>query len=116
MTRLVPVPKVFTTLIGPVVAAAGTIAVICAVESMLKEAAARPLKRTAETPAKLEPEITTTESGAPLVGAKLEITGFPSPERTPRFTEAELANKSSLSVALAVRTYGPGDDGDQAAV
>jgi hypothetical protein len=104
MTMLVPVPKVFTTLIGPVVAAAGTIAVICVVESMLKEAAARPLKRTAETPAKLEPEITTTESGAPLAGEKLKITGIPSPERTPTVTGDELVAKDSLSVALAVRT------------
>jgi hypothetical protein len=66
---------------GPVVAAEGTVAVICVSESTLKLALA-PLNVTAVTPAKFTPVITTEELAVPLAGVKEVIEGEPSPERT----------------------------------
>jgi hypothetical protein len=73
--ELVAVPPGVVTEIGPVVAPAGTIAVICVEESTLKLAAAVPLNPTALAPVKLVPVITTLVPAGPPAGEKPEIVG-----------------------------------------
>ena len=79
--ELVPVPYGFVTAIGPVVAAEGTVAVICVSELTVK-LALTPLNVTAVIPAKFPPVIVTEELAMPLAGVKEVIEGEPSPERT----------------------------------
>jgi hypothetical protein len=72
---LVPVPADVITLIVPVDAVIGTVAVIC--ESLLtaKVALVVPIV-TFDAPVKLVPVITTLLLGNPIVGAKLDIPGI----------------------------------------
>jgi hypothetical protein len=76
---LVPVPDGLVMLIGPVVAVAGTVAVICV--SLLTTnplpglPALTPLNFTAVAPVKLAPIIVTLAPTGPLVGLKLVIVG-----------------------------------------
>ena len=70
----VPPPPV-TTLRGPVMAPAETVAVIEVAEPTAKLAAATPLKRTAEASVKLVPVMVTTVPAPPLVGVKLLMVG-----------------------------------------
>jgi hypothetical protein len=74
--ELVPVPTGVTTLIGPVVAPAGTVAVIFA-EELTTNVAAVPLKATAVAPAKFTPLMVTDVPTRPLFGVKLVIAGNP---------------------------------------
>ena len=71
---LVPVPTDVVTEIGPVVAAAGTVAVILVAELTVKPALV-PLNLTAVTPAKLLPLIVTLVPTGPLVGVNEVIVG-----------------------------------------
>jgi len=71
---LEPVPAGATTLIGPVVALAGTVAVICALESTWN-VARMPLNRTAVAPVKFAPDITTLAPTAPPAGVKPVMRG-----------------------------------------
>jgi hypothetical protein len=64
---VVAVPAGFVTLIGPVVALAGTVAVICVFEST-PYVAATPLNLTAVVPEKLTPVMTTLAPTPPLPG------------------------------------------------
>jgi hypothetical protein len=73
--ELDPVPPGVVTEIGPLVAPAGTIAVICVEESTLKLAAPVPLNATNVAPVKLVPVITTLVPAGPLAGEKPEIVG-----------------------------------------
>jgi hypothetical protein len=75
LVALVAVPPGVVTAIGPVVAPAGTVAVICVERSTLKVAALTPLKVTEVAPVKFVPVITTLSPVPPLVGEKLEIVG-----------------------------------------
>src|ERR1039457_5268720 len=71
---LAAVPPSVWTRIRPEVAPAGTVAVICAVESIVK-AALVPLKVTLVANTRFVPVITTLVPAAPLVGEKPEIAG-----------------------------------------
>ena len=66
--ELVAVPFGVVTLIAPVVAPAGTVAVICVSETTVKEVAAVPLKLTEVAPVKLEPVMLMLEPIAPEIG------------------------------------------------
>src|SRR5581483_806901 len=68
------VPPGVVTLMGPVVAFGGTVAVICVVELKVKEAL-RPLKVTAEAESKLVPVMMTFVPAAPLAGEKPRMIG-----------------------------------------
>src|SRR5438309_8576365 len=74
LLALVAVPPGVVTLIGPLVAPLGTVAVIEVAELTLKVALTA-LKVTAVAPLKLVPLIVTTVPTAPLVGVKLVIVG-----------------------------------------
>jgi hypothetical protein len=67
-------PGVVVTPIAPVVALAGTVAVICVLESTTN-VALMPLNRTDVTPAKLAPAIATLEPGMPVAGVNPVIRG-----------------------------------------
>jgi hypothetical protein len=69
------VPEGVVTLIGPVVAPDGTLAVICVSESWVKDVAGVPLKVTDVAPTRCSPVIATLVSTAPLPGVKLVIVG-----------------------------------------
>src|SRR5205807_203639 len=71
---LVAVPPEVATLIGPLVAPLGTVAVIEVAEPAVK-LALTPLKRTAVAPLKLVPLIVTVVPTGPLAGEKLVIVG-----------------------------------------
>src|SRR3989442_1019788 len=74
LVALVAVPPGVVTLIAPLVAPLGTVAVICVSEFTVKEAAA-PLNATAVAPAKCEPLIVTPAPTGPLAGLKEESLG-----------------------------------------
>src|SRR5882762_5552727 len=71
---LLAVPPAVVTLIGPVVAPAGTVAVIAVAEFTVKLALV-PLNRTAVAPVKFVPLIVTVVPTGPLLGVKLAIVG-----------------------------------------
>jgi hypothetical protein len=96
------------TVIIPVVAEAGTVAVIWFKETTVN-AASTPLNFS-EVPAptaKLSPEMVTKLPATPLVGVKEVKIGCPLPDKTLRFTTGEIPTAFSLSVAFAVRTWTP---------
>ena len=72
--ELVPVPADVVTRTGPVVAAAGTVAVIC-VEEFTTNVASTPLKDTVLVPVKPAPLITTEVPTGPFVGLSEVMTG-----------------------------------------
>jgi hypothetical protein len=72
---LVPVPTGVVMLSRPVVAAAGTVAVIAVADVTVKLVAAVPLNRTAVAPVKFVPLIVTLVPASPLVGVKLVMVG-----------------------------------------
>jgi hypothetical protein len=74
LEALVAVPPGVVTLMGPVVAPAGTVAVIWVAESTANEAEA-PLKRAAVAPVKAVPVTVTFVPTGPLAGVKDEIVG-----------------------------------------
>src|SRR5262245_1936038 len=74
LVALAAVPPGVATVIGPVVAFAGTVAVICVLVLTVK-GAARPLNLTAVAPVKVRPEIVTAVPGAPAVGESAVIVG-----------------------------------------
>jgi hypothetical protein len=69
LVELVPVPSTVVTAIGPVVAPAGTVVVICVSEFTLK-AAATPSNVTSVAPVKPVPVTVTAVPTAPLCGVK----------------------------------------------
>ena len=71
---LMAVPPAVITVIGPVVAPAGTCAVICA-EVLTSKPAFTPLNRTAVAPVKFAPEMVTLVPAGPAVGLKPKIEG-----------------------------------------
>src|SRR5437016_2261686 len=74
LPALAAVPPAVVTLIGPVVAPSGTVAVIALAEFTVKLALV-PLNFTAVAPVRFVPLIVTLVPTAPLVGAKLVIVG-----------------------------------------
>src|SRR5438094_7806091 len=74
LAALLAVPSEVVTLIGPLVAPAGTVAVIAVAEPTVKLALV-PLNSTALAPVKLVPLIVTLVPTGPLLGVKLEIVG-----------------------------------------
>jgi hypothetical protein len=74
LLALLAVPAGLMTLIGPLVAPVGTVAVIVVAEFAVKLALV-PLNRTAEALVKLVPLMVTVAPGGPLVGVKLETVG-----------------------------------------
>ncbi|HKZ75432.1 MAG TPA: hypothetical protein VJ259_02085, partial [Actinomycetota bacterium] len=82
---LVPVPPGVVTLIFPVVAPEGTVAVICVPVLTVNVVAAVLLNVTAVAPVKLVPVITTGVPTGPLVGLKLVTVGAPA--NTVKFEE-----------------------------
>src|SRR5437016_2976292 len=72
---LVPVPAAVVTEIFPVVAVAGTVAVIWVSESTLKTEEPTPLNFTLVAPVKLRPVIVIAVPAVALVGAKLSTLG-----------------------------------------
>src|SRR3989441_3173369 len=74
LLALLAVPPGVVTLSGPLVAPAGTVAVIVVAEPTVKLALV-PLNRTAVAPLKLVPLIVTVVPTPPLVGEKLVIVG-----------------------------------------
>jgi hypothetical protein len=75
LVRLDPVPPGAVTLIGPVVAVAGTVAVICVAEFTVNVVAFTLLNETTVAPVKLVPVITTDVPTGPDVGVKDVIVG-----------------------------------------
>jgi hypothetical protein len=75
LVALIVVPSALVTLIGPVVAFNGTVAVICVSISTLNVVAFVPLKATADVVVKSMPVITTIVPTGPLVGLKLVMVG-----------------------------------------
>jgi hypothetical protein len=73
--RLDPVPPGVVTLIGPVVAVVGTVAVICVAEFTVNVVAATLLNVTAVAPVKFVPVITTDVPTGPDVGVNEVIVG-----------------------------------------
>src|SRR6187549_3959627 len=71
---LVATPPGVVTLMGPVVAPGGTVAVIW-IAVLTVKLAFRPLNRTAVVPEKFVPLITTFAPAGPLPGAKPEMDG-----------------------------------------
>ena len=95
-------------MITPVVAKAGTVAVIWFKESTVNTAST-PLNFT-EVPAptaKLSPTMVMRLPDTPLVGEKEAKVGCPLPDKTLRFTAGEIPTALSLSVPFAVRTWTP---------
>src|SRR5439155_16576584 len=74
LPALLAVPPEVVTLIGPLVAPAGTVAVI-AVAGLTVKLALVPLNRTALASVKLVPLIVTLVPTGPLAGVKLEMVG-----------------------------------------
>ena len=74
LVALLAVPPAVVTVIGPLVAPVGTVAVICVDESTLKVAVA-PLKRTALALSKALPVSVTVAPTGPVAGAKRERPG-----------------------------------------
>src|SRR5438093_3212745 len=74
LPALLAVPPAVVTLIGPVVAPAGTVAVIAVAEFTVNRRAV-PMNRTALAPVKLVPLIVTLVPTGPLVGVKLVMVG-----------------------------------------
>src|SRR5439155_20680131 len=72
LAALVAVPLGFCTWMGPLVEAAGTVAVICEFELTLN-VAPEPLKSTAVVPRKFAPAITTLVPAGPVPGEKPAI-------------------------------------------
>jgi len=99
---LVPVPNELVTEIFPLVAAAGTMAVIWVTEFTVYDVLAEPLKLTAVTPEKFLPVIVTEAPTAPLAGENEVIDGEPSPLNTENSTCDDVVTAPSLSVARAV--------------
>ena len=77
LVALVPVPRALVTLMGPLVAPAGTGTVIWLLELTTKPGADTPLKATAVVPVKFRPVMTTLVPLVPLVGVKLVRLGTP---------------------------------------
>jgi hypothetical protein len=75
LATLVDVPPGVVTETGPVVAPAGTVAVIWALESTVNDVAVTPLNLTALAPVRLVPVITTVAPTAPLAGRKEATVG-----------------------------------------
>ena len=73
---LVAVPPGEVTMIFPVFAPLGTVAVISVYESTLKLVACTPPKAMLDAPVKLSPSMVTTVSAGPLSGEKLVIWGI----------------------------------------
>jgi hypothetical protein len=76
LVALVAVPSGFVTVMGPVVAPVGTVAVICVAELTVKTAVV-PLNFTAVVPAKFVPVITTDLPTLPTVGENDVMVGMP---------------------------------------
>src|SRR5881396_2190686 len=103
LLALLAVPAEVVTLIDPLVAPAGTLAVIVLAEFTVKFALV-PLNRTAVAPVKLVPLIVTLVPTGPLAGVKLEIVGG---LETATVTGSDVHSTPSESLATAVSVCEP---------
>jgi hypothetical protein len=103
LAALVAVPPGVTTEIGPLVAPAGTVVVICVAESTVKLEAVVPLNETEVAPVRLPPAIVTVLPTGPLVGENELIDG---PVETVTFAD-DVAELRTASSARAATVYVP---------
>src|SRR5262249_24859483 len=96
LSVLVTVPPAVVTLIGPVTADKGTVALIDVGERMAKELTTPP-NFTDITPEKLVPEIVTLVPTRPLVGVKLSTVG-----ETPKLVRVEKVPAGAVTVMCPV--------------
>jgi hypothetical protein len=102
VVALVAVPVGVTTLIGPVVAPTGTVAVILVAELTVKAVAGVPLNCTLEAAVRNVPVSVTLVPTGPLIGVKLVRVGSPTSVRlTVTVADAEVAG-DPLSVTRTV--------------
>src|SRR5256885_3254602 len=106
LLALLAVPAEVVTLIGPVVAPAGTAAVMVVAEPTVKVAFV-PLNSTAVAPVKLVPLMVTLVPTGPLVGVKLETVGGVVLLNTVTVTGAEVVRLPAASRAAAVSVCEP---------
>src|SRR6266566_7952875 len=97
LLALVARPPGAITVIGPVVAPLGTVAVICVSEFTVKDAFV-PLKATTEAEVNAVPVRTTLVPTVPLVGEKLVIEGAVAPSTFARKTAATFAGNAEKKV------------------
>ena len=86
------------TVMQPVVAPAGTVAVMCVSEVTVNEVALVPLKATVDAPVKPLPVSVTLVPTAPLVGEKLVIESANAPSTFARNTAAMLEDNAEKNV------------------
>jgi hypothetical protein len=103
LLALLAVPAEVVTLIGPVIAPAGTVAVIAVAEFTVKLALV-PLNITAVAPVKFVPLIVTLVPTAPLLGVKLVTVGG---LETVTVTGLDVHSMPSESLATAVSVCEP---------
>jgi hypothetical protein len=103
LLALLAVPAEVVTLIGPVIAPAGTVAVIAVAEFTVKPALV-PLNRTAVAPVKFVPLMVTLVPTGPLLGVKLVTVGG---LETVTVTGLDVHNMPSESLATAVSVCEP---------
>jgi hypothetical protein len=103
LLALLAVPTEVVTLIGPVIAPAGTVAVIAVAEFTVKLALV-PLNITAVAPVKFVPLIVTLVPTAPLLGVKLVTVGG---LETVTVTGLDVHSMPSESLATAVSVCEP---------
>src|SRR5437762_2473794 len=102
LLELVPVPPAVVTLIVPVVAPLGTVAVICVSEFTVKDEASVPVDLANEAPVKWPPVMTALVPTGPLVGEKLVMEGeggiLPPASLLARNTEAMAGSSAEKNV------------------
>ena len=109
LAALVAVPSAVVTVIGPVVAPAGTVARICVVEFNVN-VAFTPLNRTAVGAMKLVPSIVTCVPTGPVIGEKEEIVGVafavPPIKNPPETLKKTLPSASTLILDVGLGVPG----------
>jgi hypothetical protein len=102
LVRLDPVPPGAVTLIGPVVAVAGTVAVICVAEFTVNVVAATLLNVTAVAPVKFVPVMVTDVPASPDVGVNDVIVGQVPPPGTVKVPKESVPSAFVTSTAPVV--------------
>ena len=95
--ELVAVPSGVVTVIGPVVAPSGTVAVIWVSSSTAKVGSGVPLKATSVAPVKPEPVMVTVVPTVPCVGENPVIVGSTAPAGVPTTATSAIATTDALS-------------------
>jgi hypothetical protein len=101
--ELVALAVAVDTLIAPVAAPSGTVALICVAETILQTLATTPLNCTPVTAERLVPLIKTLVPTGPLAGENEEMVGAGSGATTVTVTDVDVPTAPWLSVARVVR-------------